>query len=133
MENHYTPYTVAVGLLKDGGVFLSKRVKTKTFPDLWQFPGGKLEGDELPIYGAIREVKEETGLDIDYSRLDYKVGIVGDKTTRVCYTYVVQLEQNEVPKKMEDLATEWQWFTFDEAIKLPLLPGLKELLTQLKK
>lgn len=133
MDNNYVPYTVAVGLLKNGGVYLSKRVGTKTFPNMWQFAGGKLEENELPIYGAIRETKEETGLDIDHTKLEYKVGIVGDATTKVCYTYVVQLETDQVPKKTEDLATEWEWFTFDEALKLPLLPGLKELINQLKK
>jgi 8-oxo-dGTP pyrophosphatase MutT (NUDIX family) len=127
------PCSTAVGLMKGDGLYLSKRLNTKTFSGLWQFAGGKLEDNELPIYGAIREVEEETGLKIDYSRLEYKVGIVGDPTTKVCYVYVVELEQNEIPKKMEELATEWQWFTFDEALKLPLLPGIKELLTQLKK
>ena len=134
MENtNYTPWTVAVGLLKDKGVYLSKRLNTKTFPDMWQFAGGKLEDNELPIYGAIRETKEETGLEFPYDRLDYACSIVGDPTTKVCYTYLVHLNDDEIPKKMEDLATEWSWFPFSEAIKLPLLPGLKELIGQLIK
>ena len=72
------PCSTAVGLMKGDGLYLSKRLNTKTFSGLWQFAGGKLEDNELPIYGAIREVEEETGLKIDYSRLEYKVGIVGD-------------------------------------------------------
>lgn len=33
-------------------------------PDSWTFPGGKQEYNETMIEGAIREVKEETNLDI---------------------------------------------------------------------
>jgi ADP-ribose pyrophosphatase YjhB (NUDIX family) len=31
----------------------------------WMAPGGHLEEDELPHEGALREVKEETGLDVE--------------------------------------------------------------------
>lgn len=34
------------------------------FPGLWDFPGGGREGDETPHETAIREVREETGLDL---------------------------------------------------------------------
>jgi 8-oxo-dGTP diphosphatase len=31
----------------------------------YQFPGGHLEKDEEPVKGLIRELKEETGIDIE--------------------------------------------------------------------
>lgn len=31
---------------------------------VWNFPGGKIEGNETPEQACIREVKEETGYDI---------------------------------------------------------------------
>jgi len=34
------------------------------FPNKWNLPGGKLQEDESPIDCAIREVSEETGIDI---------------------------------------------------------------------
>ncbi|MDP2656414.1 MAG: NUDIX hydrolase [bacterium] len=37
--------------------------------DLWNLPGGGLEKGESPWEGVIREVKEETGLDIQVTRL----------------------------------------------------------------
>jgi len=37
--------------------------------DLWNLPGGGLDSGESPWDGVIREVKEETGLDVKVSKL----------------------------------------------------------------
>lgn len=37
--------------------------------DAWNLPGGGLEPGELPNEGVIREVMEETGLEVDVERL----------------------------------------------------------------
>jgi len=42
--------------------------------DIWNLPGGRVESGELPTEAAIREVHEETGLDIHIKRL---VGVYG--------------------------------------------------------
>lgn len=42
--------------------------------DLWTLPGGGMESGELPTDAVIREVKEETGLDVTIGRL---IGVYG--------------------------------------------------------
>jgi ADP-ribose pyrophosphatase YjhB (NUDIX family) len=42
--------------------------------DVWNLPGGALESRELPTEAAIRETKEETGLEIEVERL---IGVYG--------------------------------------------------------
>lgn len=37
--------------------------------DFWNLPGGALESGEAPWDGVVREVKEETGLDVEVTRL----------------------------------------------------------------
>lgn len=61
--------------------------------DIWGLPGGALEIGESIEEAAIREVKEETGLDIS---IDYLIGVYskyftkyenGDKAQSICYLF----------------------------------------------
>lgn len=54
-------------IMRDDGRFLIvKRSNADNFmPGLWELPGGKSEETESPEDSTIRELKEETGLDIE--------------------------------------------------------------------
>lgn len=53
-------FTVATFVLHDGKVLLLWHKKLS----MWLPPGGHIDPNELPDEAAIREVKEETGLDV---------------------------------------------------------------------
>ena len=60
-----TPVAVAVGVLMDGGkIFIQKRPPTGLMPNLWEFPGGKLQEGESPKEALVREFREELGIEI---------------------------------------------------------------------
>lgn len=129
----YTKYTVTVGLLRDNKVYMSQRINTANFTNKWQFAGGKLNDNEEPVTGALREVAEETGLLINPYRFKWVMDILEDPTTDACFAYLVKLKEHEIPKRMEaNKMTEWKLLTFDEALQLDLMPGLKTILTNLK-
>lgn len=51
---------------------------------LWNFPGGHLDDNENIIDGAIREVKEETGLDIELTGiLSIQRSLLGENIVRI--------------------------------------------------
>ena len=55
------PQAVAVAVVTSArGVLAGRRIDRRP---PWTFPGGKLEPGETPAAAAIREVREETGLD----------------------------------------------------------------------
>jgi 8-oxo-dGTP pyrophosphatase MutT (NUDIX family) len=56
-----THFTASVFVLNEGKVLLLKQTKSK----FWLLPGGHIDDGELPHEAAIREVKEETNLDIE--------------------------------------------------------------------
>src|SRR6267154_1232144 len=61
---------VAVALVDvDGRVLLAQRPEGKSMAGLWEFPGGKVDGDETPETALIRELKEELGIDVTESCL----------------------------------------------------------------
>ncbi|HLG51495.1 MAG TPA: NUDIX hydrolase [Chloroflexota bacterium] len=62
---HYAGPKLAVGVMvtMDGKLLLSRRA-IDPGKGLWSFPSGYVDLGEAPTTAAIREVKEETGLDI---------------------------------------------------------------------
>jgi 8-oxo-dGTP diphosphatase len=57
---------VAVAVvLEQGRVLLAHRFAEAHLPDLWEFPGGKIDSGETPEACAVREVAEELGIQIE--------------------------------------------------------------------
>ena len=48
----------------DGRVLIAQRPAGKPMAGLWEFPGGKVEDEELPEQTLIRELKEELGITV---------------------------------------------------------------------
>ena len=72
---------VSIALINDmNEILLSKRPKDKYLCGYWEFPGGKVETNEIPEQALIREIKEEINIDINnkciaplsFSEFDYK-------------------------------------------------------------
>ncbi len=60
-REHGRHFTVAVFVVRDGKVLLHRHRKL----GMWLPPGGHIERDELPDEAAVREVLEETGVEVD--------------------------------------------------------------------
>lgn len=66
-------FVASHGIIRDGDkILVTRRSKENDYmPGYWDFPGGKLEAGETPIVGLHREVKEETGLEVQVGATDY--------------------------------------------------------------
>ena len=53
----------------DNRVLIAKRPREKHMGGLWEFPGGKVNEDEVPEHAIIRELKEELNIDVTTSCL----------------------------------------------------------------
>jgi 8-oxo-dGTP diphosphatase len=60
------PTQIAVALVEHDGRFLvGLRPPGVPLAGCWEFPGGKVHADETPALAAVRECREETGLNIE--------------------------------------------------------------------
>ena len=60
---------VAALVREQGRVLMSRRRADQAMPNLWEFPGGKVEPGEHPEAALVREVREELGCDVEVGRI----------------------------------------------------------------
>ena len=80
---------ICANLIEKNGTFLLVKEAKKSAEGLYNFPAGKLDGNETIIEGAIREAKEETGLTVQPINLvgvyQRPVGRKGDNVTVIVF------------------------------------------------
>lgn len=65
-ENPTWIAVVAAALRRaDGRWLMHRRPLDKHHGRLWEFPGGKVESEEIPIDALVREIREELGIELD--------------------------------------------------------------------
>jgi len=124
---------VGVGalIICDGKILLEKR-KGEPGKGKWSVPGGLVELGERVEDAVIREVKEETGLDVAEPELiDVVDNIVRDENGGVKYRFViinyfVRLKGGEM--RAADDAAELRWVPLREAEKYDLTKTLRAFL-----
>lgn len=108
--------TAGALVLRDGRVLLARR-GVEPGRGKWDIPGGFLEPDELPQEGAIRELREETGLIIAITGLlgfyldDYPYGQPGDDEKVLIVYFLATAEGDARP---DDDIDGLAWFAPDE-------------------
>src|SRR5436853_6359013 len=65
-----SPIHVAAGLIFDNGrLLITQRRPEDHLPNLWEFPGGKVEAGETFEHCLVREIREELGIEIAVGRM----------------------------------------------------------------
>ncbi len=114
---HYKNPVPAAGgfIVEDDRILLVKR-KYPPREGYWSFPAGFMEWGESPANCAIREVKEETGLDVEvFSSFKVYSGTDDPRTRAILILYLVK----QIGGKMEagDDASELKFFSLNDLPK----------------
>ncbi len=117
--------TVVAGALgrDDGCWLMHRRPPGKHHAGLWEFPGGKVEANEMPLESLIRELNEELGIGCHPATCKpagfAETGAAGETDAIVILLYTIG-GWNGDPAALE--GGEIGWFTPQQALALPLAP-----------
>jgi 8-oxo-dGTP diphosphatase len=121
----------AVVLNAEGKILALHRTKTAPTGQLqWDLPGGRLEFGEHPIDGLIREIREETGLEVAWPRPYDVYAKTHPDGHWVSIGYVTQAKTTDVQLSYEH--DEFKWVTKEEFLKLDVGPKIRQFLQNLK-
>ena len=116
------------GLLKKNGKFLilKRHPNSTTNPNCWELPGGKVdEGEDFDV-ALVRELKEETNLDIKIGNL---VGAVQeDFPHKRTIAVVMNVEFISGSIEISDEHVDWKWISIDEIDDFNISEWFKTLL-----
>ncbi|MCA2982732.1 MAG: NUDIX hydrolase [Gemmatimonas sp.] len=99
----------------------------------WGFPKGHLETDEAPDAAALREVREETGLDdvmLDgqIDTIDWFFRFRGKLVHKVCHFFLMRTEAERTTPQRTEGITACKWARFDEAAQLVSYANARDVL-----
>jgi len=112
---------VAVGVLIDSNkkIFLAQRPKSRSWSGWWEFPGGKLEKNELPEEALIRELKEEVDIDVvNYKKWVTRNYAYEEHNVTLYFFKVTQWNGELNPRENQKLL----WISPREVNKTTILP-----------
>jgi 8-oxo-dGTP pyrophosphatase MutT (NUDIX family) len=138
METRYRDTVSAYILSSDGKVLFGRKDPAKggVYADCWHTPGGGIEDGETREQAVVREVREETGLDITDAKFDLMVDRdhgesvkkepgkldVLMKMTFTVYRVRLPADSSSVALLPGDDLVDLTWLAVDELPSLQLTP-----------
>ena len=120
---------VGVAVVEDGAVLLVRRGRGPN-AGLWAVPGGKVDYGESMRAAAVREVKEETGLDVEVEQVVWVGETMGPGHPPAWHYTLVDYRARRTggtPVAADD-AHDVAWVPLDKARELPLTPTMPSLI-----
>ena len=96
---------------KDGKYLLVQEAKKKCY-EKWNFPAGHLDFNESLEQGAIREIKEETGCDVE---LCYIANRILENDLFVMIVFNAKLINENIAFDREEIL-DVKWFDYEEIV-----------------
>lgn len=120
---------VVAAIITDGKRILATQRGYGAFKGMWEFPGGKIEADEMPEQALQREIKEELQLEIAIQRLVSKVHYEYSDFILNMDCYLCNIVGGKMSLIEHQAAV---WLTPEQLTTVEWLPADVELVEQLR-
>ncbi len=129
-ERFKIPVGIFIMLRKDNKVLLQLR-KNCSFSGYWGFVGGHLDGNEQITTAAIREAKEEVGIDIRSNDLILKTICHSNKGAEYLQFYFECCKwDGKIENKEPDKCERLEWYPWDN-VPEHIFPASKEAMEKI--
>jgi 8-oxo-dGTP diphosphatase len=103
---------VAAVIGRDGKYLITQRRSTAVLPDLWEFPGGRVEAGESDEQALRREVTERLGVEVTVkARIAHRSHQYEGYSVDL-NLYQAELAPNETPSALR--VADFRWVTSEE-------------------
>lgn len=121
------------GIIKNDSdeiLIVKRHPKSRTDPEMWELPGGKVEKGEDFEYALVREIKEETNLDCTVG--DFCEAVQNDYMHKRTVQLMMYLDDITGDVKISEEHTDWMWAGTEDIKKLEISTSLEKLLKKRK-
>lgn len=131
--------TVVLAVIRQNGKYLmTLRVandpEDKGYLGFWQIPGGGWQIGETMEQAVTREAKEELGVDIEIIQ---KIPVIFDSMRNDWHgklnCFLCRMKDSNQKIVLNEEASEYKWFTFDEIKKLKSFPANNSIIQEAEK
>lgn len=118
-------------IIDDDKILLIKR-RYGPFKRLWCFPGGFLDKNESLENCCIREIKEETGIEVEIIKKTGLLKWYNKQKERDEEIYFFSCRPLSKYIKKDDEVLNAKWIELNKLYKIKLVPGLKRIINKVE-
>lgn len=111
---------------EDKILVLRRHPKSKTNPHKWELPGGKIEKGEFFDEALIREVKEETNLNVKVG--DFCEAVQDDYPHKRTVQLIMYSKDITGEVEISDEHDDWMWASINEIKSLDITSSLEKII-----
>lgn len=125
-------HSVAGIVYSDSLFFIARRLPVGDMGSRWEFPGGKVEGNETFQQALVREYMEEFGVPVTVGSLIAEAEFVHKEKPVALHAYEVIFPEDDYSWVLSE-HTEVKWASLEEIEKIPFVDSDSLLIPEIKK